>query len=353
MAEQANGAYLGMVLAGSRLMGRLYRANGDPLGSMVLDVECDVMEGPDLFLATQGRLTTLLLAECGLPWTSISGVGVGLPAPFKDGVIQDKANLGHEAWTKWAAVEQIRHYFEGAPVAVDNDANVLAYGEWLCVTEEHKHDLIVVLMVGNGIGGGIISDGALFRGQGGAGEFGRVVLTMDPNKYWNEEHTGTAVQQTVEYFASSTALQRQLSEKFSDVDFDPEHRHQLWEIGRTNTGTPNWQKMALEVNRLAIEGDELCLNLLKLREEAMGRLLAHIGLMFNPHIFIVGVRRMGDEGRGKDLEHRFIEGVKDQMEERLLPALPGYDYKVLPAQLGDEAGIFGAAMLARDAGLLA
>ncbi len=346
MNGDCSAIYIGFIHAGERLMGRMYTGEGEPLGVTVLEVVIEVEQGPEGFLRNLGKLTTLLLGESGVNWKAVRGIGVGLPAPLKEGIVRDRANMEHPAWTNWPAEVRLVQYFEGMPVVIENDANLAAYGEWTTLDSSRRGELIVVVAIGTGIGGGIISGGEIFRGQGAAGEFGRFRVTMDPYACWHSGRKGKLCEDTVEYFASQLAMARQLEERFADAGFDPEHRHPLWEVGRTNTGKRNFHRMAEETARLAAEGDELCLGLFRLREEALGRLLFSAGLMFNPHGFILGGRTIANMPAA--FREKFINGVKEQMEERLQPVLPGYTYEVAAATLGDEAAVFGSAMLARD-----
>ncbi|HUF60579.1 MAG TPA: ROK family protein [Verrucomicrobiales bacterium] len=346
MNGDCSAIYIGFILGGERLMGRMYTGSGEPLGVTVLEVEIEAEQGPEGFLRNLGKLTTLLLRESGANWTAVRGIGVGLPAPLKDGIVQDRANMEHPAWTNWPAEVRLVQYFEGMPVVIENDANLAAYGEWTTQNGARRHDLIVVVAIGTGIGGGIILGGGIFRGQGAAGEFGRFRMTMDPYAFWYPGRKGTAREDTVEYFASQLAMARQLEERFADARFDPEHRHPLREVGRSNTGGLNFHRMAEEAARFADEGDELCLGLFRLREEAIGQLLFSVGLMFNPHGFILGGHTIATMSAA--FREKFINRVKEQMVKRLQPVLPGYEYDVVAAKLGDEAAVFGSAMLARD-----
>ena len=67
----------------------------------------------------------------------------------------------------------------GLPAAIDNDANAMAYAEWL-FGAGHEGVNVVCVTLGTGVGGGLILDRRLYRGSRlGAGEIGQ--MTIDPN----------------------------------------------------------------------------------------------------------------------------------------------------------------------------
>jgi glucokinase len=105
---------------------------------------------------------------------SIAAVGFGVPSPIdqQNGVVVRCVNLPLEN----APVRERMHERFGIPVALDNDANAAAIGEWRAGAGRGEDDL-VMLTLGTGVGGGVISGGRPFRGRNGEGaEFGHVVI---------------------------------------------------------------------------------------------------------------------------------------------------------------------------------
>ncbi len=109
----------------------------------------------------------------------VQGVGIGVPGTVdaERGVIgQDIHYVPELAGAPLAATLAAQ---TGLPVYVDNDVNVLALGEWRFGTGQGARSL-VVLAIGTGVGGGIILDGRLLRGQGGfGGELGHMPINFD------------------------------------------------------------------------------------------------------------------------------------------------------------------------------
>ena len=94
----------------------------------------------------------------------ILGIGVGVPAPVADGIVNGSANLGWKYKNVKAELEELT----GIKVKVGNDANVAALGEMWKGGGQGNKDLIMVTL-GTGVGGGIIVDGRILGGFHGAG----------------------------------------------------------------------------------------------------------------------------------------------------------------------------------------
>ncbi len=135
--------------------------------------------GPGTALDTLLDLLGKLEGAARVRGLQISGVGIGVPGTVdtERGVIGADIHYVPElAETPLAAVVGARL---GLPAFVDNDVNVLALGEWMFGAGKGTRSL-VVLALGTGVGGGIILDGRLHRGQGGfGGELGHVPINFD------------------------------------------------------------------------------------------------------------------------------------------------------------------------------
>jgi len=66
----------------------------------------------------------------------------------------------------------------GIPVRIDNDANLFALGQYVLMRSEGVQNLVGITL-GTGVGGGIVVEGKLYRGRGGAGEVGHIIIDMD------------------------------------------------------------------------------------------------------------------------------------------------------------------------------
>ena len=135
--------------------------------------------GPDTAVATLLDVVQRMHQTARNLGVTVDGIGIGVPGTVdaERGVIgKDVHYVPELAGTPLAAMVAAQ---SAIPVYVDNDVNVLALGEWMFGAGQDAH-FIVVLAIGTGVGGGIIQDGKLVRGEGGfGGELGHVPINFD------------------------------------------------------------------------------------------------------------------------------------------------------------------------------
>ena len=202
------------------------------------------------------------------------------------------------------------------PVYVDNDANMMAYGEFRFGAGRGKNK-IVTITLGTGIGGGIVLDGKLFRGHNCAGsEIGHMSICYNGKKC---RCGGTGCW---EVYASATAM----LENFRQ-----------WSDGREVTNTK-------EIFQLYHDGDAVARRVVEQEIEMVAVGTASVINIFNPEIFIIGggVSEAGDW---------FIEKIRERVKDYAMPeALKGV--QIVRAQLGNRAGWLGAAIFALEEQLI-
>ena len=135
--------------------------------------------GPGTAVATLLDVIQRMQQAAGAFGVTVEGVGIGVPGTVdaERGVIgRDVHYVPDLAGAPLAATVAAQ---TGLPVYVDNDVNVLALGEWTFGAGQGSR-FLVVLAIGTGVGGGIIQDGRLVRGEGGyGGELGHVPINFD------------------------------------------------------------------------------------------------------------------------------------------------------------------------------
>ena len=198
----------------------------------------------------------------------------------------------------------------GVPVAVENDANVAALAEWK-LGAGRGADNLVLLTLGTGVGGGVIFDGALYRGWA---ELGHVVVVAD-----GPPCQGTCTGRGhLEAVASGNAADR-AAEK-------------LWGEGAT---------AELLVGR-AQEGDPAALEALAGIGHLLGAAIGSFINVFSPELTVIG----GGFGIAAS-EFLFPEANEVAQREALEPARAGI--RIVKAELGSDAGLIGAGLLAFEA----
>ena len=251
-------------------------------------------------------LTQLLLQRNQIEASQVVSVGVGVPctADPKTGWMLDADHLGFSAG---ALIEPLEAALQ-LPVAIGNDANCAAWGEYKAGGYEGDSFLLVTL--GTGIGGGIIANGQLLEGVNfAAGELGHMML------YAGGEDCTCGRKGCFEAHGSATALIRQ-----------------------ANRVLPQPISEAKEVFDGAASGDELCQKLLDTYTECLADGFANLINIFGPaHLCIGGgISHAGDA---------LLIPVQEKTMQRIYAKTAKQNTKIVLARLGNDAGIIGAALL--------
>ena len=212
----------------------------------------------------------------------------------------------------------------GLPVFIDNDANLAALAEHRTGAAQGCRDA-VVLTIGTGIGGGLILDGRLYRGAIGSGaELGHTVIDADgPRCQGNCPNHGC-----VEVLASGTAL------AIEATRLAREHP----QSGLADALAEGYELAGPLVTELAHDGDRAAIEAIELIGTRLGVAIANFVNIFNPEVVVIGG---GVMAAGELL----LGPAREEMLRRALP--PSRDIvRIVPAALGIEAGMIGAAALA-------
>lgn len=257
----------------------------------------------------------------------VVAVGIGA-AGFVDSSRSSVLFAPHLAWRH----EPLRAGVErrlSLPVVVENDANAAAWAEWRYGAAMGESHLLCVNL-GTGIGGAVISEGVVQRGKFGvAGEFGH--MTMVPGGHrcecgnrgcWEQYASGNAlVREARELAASGSPVAQSLLERAGGAVLDI-------------TGPV--------VTEAAKDGDATAVELFEEVGRWLGLGLANLAAAFDPSCFVIGggVSEAGDLllGPARETFRRSLTGRGFRPEPR-----------IVRAELGNEAGLIGAADLAREA----
>jgi glucokinase len=252
----------------------------------------------------------------------IKAVGMGIPATIDHdkGLAVAAVNLPIEN----LPIRDLVVERTGLPAFVDNDANVAALAEHLFGAARGAENA-VMLTIGTGIGGGLILGGEIYRGATGAGaELGHVAIQLEgPACQGNCPGHGC-----VETLASGTALGR-------------EGRA----AAESNPGSALGKRLAeggeidgKVVTVAAQEGDETAIGVFDLVGGRLGVALAGFANIFEPEVIVIGG---GVIAAGELL----LAPARRELEARALR--PMNRTPVVPAELGEDAGMIGAAAMAR------
>jgi len=216
----------------------------------------------------------------------------------------------------------------GLPVVVENDANAMAWGEYRFGAGRGEQHLAAVT-VGTGIGGGLVLDGRLHRGRFGVGaEFGHVMVVPDGRR------CGCGQRGCWEQYCSGRAL---LHEAREIADVQREYGATLLALGR---GRPEGIQ-AVDVTWAAQGGDPAALDCFAEVGRWLGQGLADLAALLDPGVFVIG-------GGVADAGELLLAPARVEFARRLTAGPYRPHAWIRLAELGNEAGLVGAADLARQ-----
>ena len=265
-------------------------------------------------------LAEKLLKENNIDKSEVKAIGIGSPGTIDsdNGVVVYSNNI---RFNMTPLRDEMQKYFN-VPVAVENDANAAAYGEYFASGDNASSFLAVTL--GTGVGGGIILDKKIYRGFNGAGaEVGHTTLIKDG------EQCTCGRKGCWETYASVTALIRQTKEAMAE---DPDSlMHEIVKEYGSVSGRTSFDA--------AKRGDKTALKVVNKYVEYVAEGITNLVNIFQPEIIVVG------GGISREGEY-LIAPVRKLVEENdYNKLLRRTEIKVAP--LFNEAGIIGAAFAAK------
>ena len=248
----------------------------------------------------------------------VEGVGVGVPGPVKnDGIVVVGVNIN---WTKEKPVKEELEALIKIPVSVGNDANVAALGElWLGAAKGSKDAIMFTL--GTGVGGGVIVNGKVIAGTHGAGgEIGHSVSVLDGGTPCNCGKKGC-----LETVASATGIVRETLKYLNSS----EEGSSLRDLEKLE---------AKDVFDEAKKGDVVALKMVDQLGFYLGIACANLTVAVDPEKIIIG----GGVSKAGNI---LINAIKKNYQNYAFSAVSETEFAI--AELGNDAGIIGAAYLAK------
>lgn len=259
------------------------------------------------------------MEEKSLKEADVAGIGIGVPGPVdRNGLLVGRAvNLG---WDSIDIPKALNAYIK-VPVKAANDANVAAFGE-LWQGGGKGYENMVAVTLGTGVGGGIIVDGRLLAGSTGAGgEIGHLHLQDGEEERCNCGNNGC-----LEQYASATGIVRLAKRRLGE-----DEKESVLRRGKVS---------AKAVFDAVKAGDGVAIEIAERFGDYLGKGLAIVAAVVNPEAFVIG----GGVSKAGDILLTFVE---PNFRKYAFPQCR--DAKFVLAELGNDAGIYGAAaLLLRD-----
>lgn len=298
----------GIDIGGTTVKMGLFCENGQLLDKW--DIKTRTEYGGEAILPDIVEMIFHKQKEHGISREEIIGIGVGVPAAVcGEGIVESTTNLG---WGyKNVKVELTK--LSGHRVIVENDANVAALGEmWKGAGIGHEN--LVMVTLGTGVGGGIITNGQLVTGvKGGAGEIGEILVDCETTE------NGEKISRNLEYYVSATGLVRMAKKKLTD------------NARETRLMIENVTAKAI-FDAVKI-GDQLAIEITDRFGCYLGQALTNLAVTLEPELFVIG----GGVSKAGDI---LLEVVKKYYHNS--------NSKLALATLGNDAGIYGAAKMALE-----
>jgi len=276
-----------------------------------------VEKGPEDIISRMAETARRLIEGSS---EKVAAIGVGSPGPLdsRTGVVTYTPNL------KWKNVPlggMMREKLGMDAVYVENDANAAAWGEFWAGAGRGAASMVMITL-GTGVGGGVIIDGKLLRGiDETAGHIGHIVIDSEGPM------CGCGNRGCLEAYASATALVRRALEALR---------------AKRSGALAGLSEKDLSAKRIAQEaarGDALARNLVEETGRYLGVALADVANVLNPELAVIGG---GLAGAGELL----LGPAREEMRARALKP-PAQRLKIVPAGLGDNSGVIGAAGCAK------
>ena len=310
--------YIGIDVGGTNLKAGLVDQAGK-----ILTVERTPLDfqGPEAFARTLADLSRAVLEKGGISAADVEYVGIGIPGAVSGGEILYTANIP----MRNVPMEQLFRRHLDLPLLMGNDADCAAGGEWSCGAGKGTQIFLVVTL-GTGVGGGMILNGRLHTGMGAGGEVGHILVEKD-GAPCNCGRCGCW-----EAYASATGLIRMTRETMAQ---HPESA--LHEIVHAAGGVVEG-RTAFDA---AMTGDRTARELCRTYAEYLAAGLTDLINILHPEAVALG----GGVAAAPDA--LLLEPVQKIVATECYARHTNQVPRILRAELGNDAGIIGAAMLGR------
>jgi glucokinase len=312
---------VGVDMGGTKILAGVFNSSLKCIGRSKLSTKAE--RGAESVVERIARCVKDAVDECDLTLKQVRAVGVGSPGSVdsENGRVLFAGNLG---W-KDVPLKKILEGHLDIPVFLQNDCNI-------CTLGVHEVELLgkprhlVGIFLGTGIGGGLILDGKLFTGFNRmAGEIGHTVMEVNGPK------CTCGNKGCWEALSSRSAIFRQIQQAVKGGQKT---------VLTSMLGNDLTDLRSGDLRKAIKQGDKFVEKIIEESARYTGIAVANLINIINPEVIVIG------------------GGLMDALENEMMPVIietarehsfPGADkgVKIIPSQLGDDAGIVGAAVLAR------
>ena len=284
-------------------------------------------EGVDATVEQVATAAKEAIAEAGVSLDQLAGLGIGVPGHIDPtgGVIKWTPNFYQDSipWTD-VPFGPLVEKAVGLPAVMGNDANVAALGEFRFGAGRGTRTMVMITLV-TGIGGGLILDGKLWTGfTGGAGELGHIIVAAG-------QRGGAAAFGSLESMGQIGAIVERAARRIGEG--------RKTSLNALYDG--NWRLLTpRDIAEAAETGDAVSIEVFEETGYYVGLGVASVVNLLSPEKCVIGG---GVAGAGERIFDPIRRSARANGVRSLMEAC-----EIVPAELGDDAGIFGAVGLLLD-----
>lgn len=316
------GYWVGFDLGGTKMLSRIYNEQLESQGKSRNKTKG--YEGKKAGLDRIAKTIRESMDSASINKDQIKGIGIGCPGPLdlSRGIIHEAPNLG---WTDVHVKDYLEDQFK-CPVVMLNDVDAGVYGEY-CHGAGRNTRTVIGVFPGTGIGGGCVYDGQIIRGKNASCmEIGHVQVAPEGPL------CGCGRRGCLEAVASRLVIASQAAA----AAYRGQAPHLLETAG---SDLKNIRSGALAASVAA--GDIAVENIVREAARHIGRAVAGVVNLIGPDVVVLG------GGLVEAMPNLFVTEVSTTAKTRALPTL-AQSFEVVAAELGDDAGVLGAAAWARN-----
>ncbi len=305
--------YVGIDLGGTNIKVGLVNENREIL--LYKSIPTLVERGFDEILKDMAELVDEIIKEAGLNLNDIKHIGIGMPGVVDNelGTVNDNSNIR----VKNYPIRQRFQQYIDKPVFLGNDANVAAWAEYICGCGKNTKNFLM-LTLGTGVGGGIVLNGKLFTGSHNIGaEIGHTTFIEGGNQ------CGCGKKGCVEAYCSAAALI-----KMAQRDLDKFPDSVISKAEKINA------RLIIDA---AKNNDKFGVRLFNEYASNLAKVCGSLINFLDPDVIALG----GGVANAGDF---LIDKVNEEAGKYVLLS-DLMNTKILKAQMGNDAGIIGAALL--------
>lgn len=313
---------LAIDLGGTKALAGVVAAGGE-VRSRVLVTSRELQGQPEHLMDRIAEAGRLAAHEAGMSLTDLAAIGMGVPGPLDAArsVVSVAPNLG---WVQFPAREKLAARLPGLPVFLENDVRAVARSEHT-LGAGRGYGSMIAIFVGSGVGGGLIVGGRVYHGEhGGAGEVGHMVVQA------GGPHCPCGSRGCLEAVAARGGVARHVAQQVARGKATV-----LTELLKGNLSALTSRDLA---NAIA-QNDAVAIAAARRSARYVGLAIGGLVNLQDPGIVVLG------GGIVEALGAPYVAWASDSARKQILaPAAKAVP--IVPASLGDDAGLLGAALTA-------